>query len=215
MIRWCLDSLHCAGIPQEILAGSSSSHSQWGRLGRKKKWGDDLTKFGISDGKKFTWCFAARPGWGPEEKAVPKPRVLPPGTQELGSAGKAETLLVPGIPRISLTSPQWSRHISCSPQLPLQHKECSQTGLSSCTGLSAENLLPHREEGKVWAQEKLFHLKSCQKVVTSNREEGGRRRNHIPAPALLHSPAFSWKTFLTSNQGLKGVRLKGAWQEGV
>lgn len=163
----------------------------------------------FSDGKKFTWCLAAAcPGRGSEEKTVTKHKVVPSETQGLGSAGKAETLLVPGRDlqaRLSLhlsdpVTPPWN------PQLPLQHSSAPRQGCAPAQDFQ-QKIYSHTErKGRFELRKSCFTLKAAKSL---NREEGGRRRNQIPAPALLHSPAFIWRTFLTSNQGVKGVRLKG------
>lgn len=138
------------GIPQEILAGSNSSHFQRGKSGSKKKWGDDLTKIptfgistGFSDGKNFNWCFAAAcPRWGPEEKTGDKAQggafrrhkdLTEPGTAESwnpaglreGSAGQA------------LTSPQWSQlHL---PGILSSHSSTTSVPSHGCAPASAQD----------------------------------------------------------------------------
>lgn len=153
------------------LCGNTTGNPGWAPIfplptGSKKKWGDDLTKipvFGIStvfsDGKKFNWYLAAAClGRGLEEKIGNKAQG---GAfrrhKDLTELGMAKSWNPSGLTSmIPVTSP-WN------PELPLQHNQSPHTGLCSglSTGISAEDRLPHGGERKVWAQEKLFHLKSA------------------------------------------------------
>lgn len=212
------------GIPQEILAGSNSSHFQRGKLGSKKKWGDDLTKIptcGIStvfsDGKKFNWCLSSM---GPRgENRWQSTRWCLRWHKDLTELGMAESWNPAGLREGSadLTSPQWSQlHL---PGIPSSHSSTASVPRHGDMLLPQHRILsrkttPTRRGKEGLSSGKAVSPKSCQSLVTSNREEH-RRRKHVPAPALLCSPATTRRTLLTSKQGFKGVRLKGVQWEGI
>lgn len=131
---------------------------------------------------------------------------------------KAEILLVSGRDlqaRLSLhlSDPSYISLESWAPT-PAQPVSPAMAVLLPQHRMLSRQSTPTRRGKEGLSSGKAFSPKSCQKLVTSNREERGRR-NDIPAPALLYSPATTWRTFLTSNQGLKGDRLKGVWWEGI
>lgn len=103
---------------------------------------------------------------------------------------------------IPVTSP-WN------PELPLQHNQCPQPWLCSClsTGCSADNLLPHGGERKVWAQEKLFHLKAAKSwwhPTGKNVEEEMTSQHQLCSTAQPPPGEPSWPL----TRDLKGTDLK-------
>lgn len=106
---------------------------------------------------------------------------------------------------IPVTSP-WNPSTSTAPR-------------QSCAPASAQafqqKIYSHTErKGRFELRKSCFTLKAA-KSWWHQTEKKVEEEEITSQHQLCCSPAISWRTFLTSNQGLKGVRLKGVWQEGI